>query len=215
LIAKIKTAALANVLAPKINVFHNLNSTTKSGDKIISLAASTGGPPELKQILAALPAEMPPILIVQHMPKGITKLFAKGLSEKCKFSVKEAEDGDKIKEQQALIAPGGFHMKVTKDRRISLTMDPPVNYVRPSADVTMISMAETFGRKNVAVVLTGIGSDGANGIKSIKDKGGFTIAQDKETSVVFGMPKAAIETGCVDIVAPLDLIPKEIMKAIN
>ena len=131
------------------------------------------------------------------------------------LDVKEAEEGDKIQEHFALIAPGGFHMIVTKEKRIELTIEPPVNYVRPSADVTMISMAETYGAKNIGVVLTGIGSDGANGIKSIKEKGGFTIAQDKETSVVFGMPKAAAQTGCVDMVAPLELIPKEILKACN
>lgn len=215
LISKIKTAALANVLATKNESLQNLHLESRSSEKILSIAASTGGPPAIKQILSALPADMPPILIVQHMPKGVTKLFANGLSEKCKFDVKEAEEGDQIREHLALIAPGGFHMLVTKEKRITLTEGPPVNYVRPSADVTMISMAETFGQKNVAVILTGIGSDGANGIKSIKDHGGFTIAQDKETSVVFGMPKVAAETGCVDMVAPLDLIPKEIMKAVN
>jgi two-component system chemotaxis response regulator CheB len=215
LISKIKTAALANITRTKIKVHENLHSTSKSGDKIISIAASTGGPPVITQILTALPADIPPILIVQHMPKGITKLFAEGLSEKCKFAVKEAEEGDKIREYLALVAPGGFHMIVTKERRISLTVDPPVNYVRPSADVMMTSMAEAYGRRNVGVVLTGIGSDGANGIKSIKEKGGVTIAQDEKTSVVFGMPKAAVETGCVDIVAPLELIPKEILKACN
>jgi two-component system, chemotaxis family, protein-glutamate methylesterase/glutaminase len=215
LISKIKTASLANIFATKTKTLQNLHPTAKSSDKIVSIAASTGGPPALKQVLAALPADMPPILVVQHMPKGVTKLFANGLIEKCKFGVKEAEEGDKITAHMALIAPGGFHMKVTKEKRITLTEDPPVNYVRPSADVTMISVAEVYGRKNVGVILTGIGSDGANGIKSIKDNGGFTIAQDKETSIVFGMPKAAAETGCVDIVAPLDLIPREIVKAMN
>jgi two-component system chemotaxis response regulator CheB len=215
LILKVKTAALANIKGTKNRVHENLPSPHKNGDKIISIAASTGGPPAITQILGALPADIPPILIVQHMPKGITKLFAEGLSEKCKFVVKEAQEGDKIQEHLALVAPGGFHMIVTKEKRISLTVDPPVNYVRPSADVMMTSMAEAYGRRNVGVVLTGMGSDGANGIKSIKEKGGFTIAQDGKTSVVFGMPKAAVETGCVDMVAPLELIPKDILKACN
>lgn len=215
LISKIRTAAFANITHIKTKVQESLHAPTKSGDKVISIAASTGGPPAISQILRTLPVNMPPILIVQHMPKGITKLFAEGLRDKCKFKVKEAEEGDKIQEGLALIAPGGFHMIVTKERKISLTVDPPVNYVRPSADVTMISMAEVYGSKNVGVILTGIGSDGAKGIKAIKEKGGITIAQDEKTSVVFGMPKVAHQTGCVDMVAPLELIPKEIMKACN
>ncbi|MGA2523007.1 MAG: chemotaxis response regulator protein-glutamate methylesterase [Candidatus Bathyarchaeia archaeon] len=215
IISKIKYAAFANITSTRTKVHQPLSASNKSCDRIISIASSTGGPPALTQILKSLPADIPPILIVQHMPKGMTKIFAEGLSEKCKFDVKEAEEGDKIQENLALVAPGGFHMVVTKEKRIGLTVGPPVNYVRPSADVTMISMAERYGFKNIGVVLTGIGIDGAKGIKSIKEKGGFTIAQDEETSVVFGMPKAATQTGCVDLVAPLGLIPKEILKACN
>ena len=96
-----------------------------------------------------------------------------------------------------------------------MTSDPPVNYVRPSADVTMISVAEAYGAKNIGVVLTGMGSDGARGLRSYQEKGGVTIAQDQETSVIYGMPRAAFRTGCVDIVASLELIPKEILKACN
>ncbi len=116
---------------------------------------------------------------------------------------------------QALIAPGGFHMIVTKEHKIHLTTDPPVNYVRPAADVMMFSMAEIYGVKNVGVVLTGMGSDGAKGIKAIKEHGGYTIAQDEATSVVYGMPNVAFQTGCVDKVAPLDQIPRAIIKACN
>ena len=129
--------------------------------------------------------------------------------------MKEAEEGDRVEAGLALIAPGGFHMVVTKEKRVHLTLDPAVNYVRPSADVLMISLAEVYGSKNVGVVLTGMGADGALGIKAIKEKGGATIAQDQSTSVVFGMPSVAFQTGCVDTVAPLELIPKEIMKACN
>jgi len=106
-----------------------------------------------------------------------------------------------------------LHMTVTKEARIHLTQDQPVNYVRPSADVLMQSAAKVFGAKNVGVILTGMGSDGANGVRAIKAAGGFNIAQDKQTSVVYGMPKVAAETGCIDIVAPLDIIPKKIMRA--
>jgi two-component system chemotaxis response regulator CheB len=147
------------------------------------------------------------------MQKGMTKLFAEGLNQECKLKVKEAEEGDVVQEDLALIAPGGFHMLVTKSGKINLTTSPPVNYVRPSADVMMKSAAKTYASKNIGVILTGMGTDGAKGIEAIKKKGGVTIAQDKKTCVVFGMPDAAIKTGCVDFVTPLEGIPKEIMNA--
>ena len=215
LISKIKIASFSNANRVKTIVHDTLNRNIKNHDKIISLTASTGGPPAITEILRGLPADVPPILIVQHMPKGITRFFAQRLSDVCKFQVKEAEEGDKIQGGLALIAPGGFHMIVTKGKRIALTTGHPVNFVRPSGDVTMISSAEAFGSKNIGVILTGIGVDGAKGIKAIKEKGGFTIAQDERTSVVYGMPKTAFETGCIDKVASLDLISKEIICACN
>jgi two-component system chemotaxis response regulator CheB len=215
LISKVKTAAYANLAVTKPAVNLDLGAQAKISDKVISIAASTGGPPAVTKVLSALPADSPPILIVQHMPKGVTKLFAEGLNERCRFTVKEAEEGDRVVERQALIAPGGFHMVVNKDYRVHLTTDAPVNYVRPAADVLMTSLAEVYGARNVGVVLTGMGSDGANGIKAIKEQGGITIGQDQKTSVVYGMPKVAYETGCVDTVASLDRIPREIVKACN
>jgi two-component system, chemotaxis family, protein-glutamate methylesterase/glutaminase len=215
LISKIKTAASANVKSSKPEAAHEEEASGHvfNGDHIIALAASTGGPPAVTKVLTALPADSPPILITQHMPKGVTKLFAEGLNERCKFTVKEAQEGDRVQERLALIAPGGFHMMVTKENKIHLTTDPPVNYVRPAADVMMFSMAEVYGAKNVGVVLTGMGSDGAKGIKAIKEKGGFNIAQDQATSVVYGMPLVAFQTGCVDKVVSLDKIPRAIIKA--
>jgi two-component system chemotaxis response regulator CheB len=215
LISKIKTAASANVKSSKPELAHEevSSGTVFNGDHIIALAASTGGPPAVTKVLTALPADSPPILITQHMPKGVTKLFAEGLNERCKFTVKEAQEGDRVQERLALIAPGGFHMMVTKEHKIHLTTDPPVNYVRPAADVMMFSMAEIYGAKNVGVILTGMGSDGAKGIKAIKGQGGFNIAQDQATSVVYGMPFVAYQTGCVDKVVALDKIPRAIIKA--
>ncbi len=219
LISKIKTAASANVRPIKLFVDDEFTQSTvitgSQSDKIIFIAASTGGPPALTSVLRNLPCDIPPILIVQHMPKGVTKLFADGLNQECKFKVKEAEEGDMIQQGLALLAPGGFHMAVTKDDKITLTKDPPVNYVRPAADVTLFSLAEVYGSKNVSVVLTGMGSDGAKGVIAIKGKGGYTIAQDEKTSIVYGMPKMAFETGCVDVVAPLERIPREILKALK
>lgn len=215
LVTKIKTAASANVTRTKreTEIPEKETTTVQTSDKVIVLAASTGGPPAVTRVLTHLPSSIPPILLVQHMPKGVTKLFAEGLNQTCKFKVKEAEDGDLVQEGLALIAPGGFHMVVTKNGRINLTQDPPVNYVRPAADVMMLSSAEVYGSKNIGVVLTGMGSDGAQGIRAIKEKGGTTIAQNKETCVVFGMPNVAIKTGCVDVVAPLERIPQEILAA--
>ncbi len=213
LLLKVKTAASANLAKVQLNLAHAEDANLWSSDKIISIAASTGGPPAVTYVLNHLPSNTPPILVVQHMPKGVTKLFAQGLNQTCKFTVKEAEDGDYLQESLALIAPGGFHMVVTKQGRIKLNQDPPVNYVRPAADVTMISAAEVYGDKNIGVVLTGMGGDGAKGVQVIKEKGGFTIAQDKKTSVVFGMPNVAIQTGCVDAVVPIEKVHCEILAA--
>lgn len=213
LITKIKTAAKAKALRIKDIVEESLPLTARNSDKIISIAASTGGPPAVSSVLRGLPRDPPPILVVQHMPKGVTKLFADGLNQECKFRVKEAEEGDILQEGLALIAPGGFHMVITKEDKVKLTSNPPVNYVRPAADVTMFSLADVYGAKNVGVVLTGMGSDGAKGIVAIKEKGGATIAQDEKTCVVYGMPKVAFDTGRVDVVVPLENVAKEIIKA--
>jgi two-component system, chemotaxis family, protein-glutamate methylesterase/glutaminase len=213
LLSKVKAAAYANIIESKWKEKENLVPQTRNSQRIISIAASTGGPFAVSHVLMALPADSPAIVVVQHMPRGMTPLFARRLNEKCSFPVKEARDGDQVKDGLALIAPGGYHMIITKERKIKLTLDRPVNYVRPSADLTMMSLAEFNGSKNVGVVLTGMGSDGAMGIKAIKKSGGFTIAQDQASSVVFGMPNVAIQTGCVDVVAGLEQIPTEIMKA--
>jgi two-component system chemotaxis response regulator CheB len=213
LISKIRTAAAAKALRIKDTVEEKLPLSARNSDRIISIAASTGGPPAVSLVLRNLPRDPPPILVVQHMPKGVTKLFADGLNQECRFRVKEAEEGDKLQEGLALIAPGGFHMVITKEDKVTLTSNPPVNYVRPAADVTMFSLADVYGAKNVGVVLTGMGSDGAKGLAAIKEKGGATIAQDEKTCVVYGMPKVAFDTGRVDVVAPLEDIAKEIIKA--
>ena len=214
LITKVKTAASANIRQIKPLLAETVaSSKAESSDKIISIAASTGGPAAVAYVLRNIPENTPPILVVQHMQKGMTKFFSQGLNQECKIKVKEAEEGDVVQEGLALIAPGGFHMLVTKTGKVQLTQNPPVNYVRPSADVTMKSAAKNYASRNIGVVLTGMGVDGARGVEAIKKKGGVTIAQDKKTCVVFGMPSAAINTGCVDFVTPLESIPKEIMTA--
>ncbi|WP_456487820.1 protein-glutamate methylesterase/protein-glutamine glutaminase [Candidatus Alkanophaga liquidiphilum] len=187
----------------------------RRSERVVVIAASTGGPRALSEVLFALPASLPAgVLVVQHMPPFFTRALAERLNAACELQVKEAENGDEIKDGCVLIAPGDFHMLIN-DRKVELNKEPPVNAVRPSADVTMRSAADAYGENVVGVVLTGMGRDGAAGIIRIKERGGRTIACDERTSLIFGMPKAAIETGCVDIVAPLHEIPKGILNALN
>jgi two-component system chemotaxis response regulator CheB len=210
LISKVKSAAYAKIIKPNIKPVPPvpLSSKTKS---VVLIGASTGGPAALESILVALPQEIPPILIVQHMPQTFTKRFAERLAGLCRFEVKEAEEGDYIIRNRVLIAPGGYHMTVSKEERVHLNTDPPVHAVRPAVDPMMQTAAEVFRSKSLGVILTGMGRDGANGLRAIKQKGGTTIAQDEETSTIFGMPKAAIDEGVADITLPLQKIPQEIM----
>ena len=185
-------------------------------DPVLLIGSSTGGPKMVERVMSELPLEADfRVLIVQHMPDGFTGRFAKRIDSRSDYDVSEATDGERIGGGEALVAPGGKHMIVTSNRsgrlRVTLTEDPPVNSVRPAVDMTMSSAAEVIDDPLVGVILTGMGEDGAAGIKSIKAVGGKTIAQDEETSAVFGMPKRAIETGYVDEVHPIDDIPDGIL----
>jgi two-component system chemotaxis response regulator CheB len=211
LVDRIKTAAQAKI------VTHESAASpvrTKQGiqEKIITIGASTGGPPAVEEILVNLPENTPPILIVQHMPVGFTNSFAKRLDRLCSFGVKEAEEGDAVRQGQALVAPGGYHMTVTGDGRVQLDDGPPEHGVKPAVDPMMKTTAEVYGSEVIGVILTGMGRDGAYGIKVIKENGGRTIAQNEETCTVFGMPKMAIQEGVVDKVLPLSKIPEQIMQ---
>ncbi|MEM2241972.1 MAG: chemotaxis response regulator protein-glutamate methylesterase [Candidatus Bathyarchaeia archaeon] len=210
LITKVKTAARAKLIRHKPILPLEISSCKI--DRVVLIGASTGGPPAIEKILSCLPEAAPPILIVQHMPPGFTRSFAERLNRYCKFEVKEAEEGDRIQPGKALIAPGGYHMIVGSDKRVHLDESPPIHGVKPAVDPMMMTAAEVFKSKNVGVLLTGMGSDGALGMKMVKQHGGYTIAQDEETSVIFSMPKAAIEAGCVDKILPLAEIPIEIMR---
>lgn len=187
--------------------------------KIVVIASSTGGPQSLLKIFPKFPEDIDAaILVVQHMPPKFTNSFAKRLDSISRIEVKEAEDGDVIEKGKAYIAPGGYHMEVSiynKKPKIKLNKKPKINGVRPSADPTMITAAEVFKSKTVGVVMTGMGSDGARGLAKIKEAGGITIAQDRETSIIFGMPKAAIELGVVDHVVPLGNIPYTVLSALK
>jgi len=182
---------------------------------VVAIAASTGGPPALQTLLQKLPPEIDfSILITQHMPKGFTLTLARRLDSICNLRVREAEEGDILEKGTALVAPSGMHMKAEKNRdmaRVALGYDPQGTVHRPSADVLFRSVAECWGERAIGVVLTGMGSDGAKGLVRIKQNGGTTIAQDEASSVIYGMPRAAAETGSVDLVLPLSEIAGKLL----
>jgi len=184
----------------------------------VLIASSTGGPTVVERVVGALPRDADfRIIVVQHMPDAFTGRFADRLDAASEYDVREATDGDRIGGGEALVAPGGKHLVVAGAGggrlRTKLTEDPPEHGVRPAADVTMRSAAETINGPLVGVVLTGMGADGAEGARAIKDDGGHVIAQDEATSAVFGMPKRAIELGSVDDVLPDDEVPDAILDA--
>jgi two-component system chemotaxis response regulator CheB len=185
------------------------------GDAIIAIGASTGGTEALREILCALPADSPGIVIVQHMPAGFTAAFAEHLNSMCKIEVREAAPGDRVMPGRALVARGNRHL-VVHCRGPQLIVDlpdgPPVCRHRPSVDVLFRSVAKTLGARAMGVILTGMGADGADGLREMKKAGATTIAQDESTSVVFGMAKEAIDRGAVDLVLPLPKIASAILQ---
>lgn len=186
--------------------------------ELVVIGVSTGGPTALTTVLSRLPATFPlPILIVQHMPPLFTASLAASLDGKSPLTVKEGQDGERVLPGTVYLAPGGSHMKLMAEaggeKRIRITDDPPENHCKPSVDALFRSVAHGFPGRAVAVILTGMGSDGTLGCRLLKRHGGTVIAQDEASCVVFGMPKEAIQAGVVDIVAPLEGIADEILKA--
>jgi two-component system chemotaxis response regulator CheB len=183
--------------------------------RVIVIGASTGGAEALKDILVSVPEDCPPILIAQHMPGTFTKLFAKRLDGLCKITVKEAEDNEPVLPGHAYVAPGGFHLRLerfgARGYGIKIGSDAAVNLHRPSVDVLFQSAADAAGADAIGVILTGMGKDGAQGLLAMRKAGAFTLAQDEATSIVFGMPKEAIDIGAAEMVAPLNLIARRIM----
>ena len=182
--------------------------------KIISIAASTGGTVALKNLLSKLPANIPSILIVQHMPKEFLISFAESLSRVCQFELKVAENNDEVLPGKAYLAPGDIHMELIRMQNsyfIRLIEGTLIHGVRPSANPLFSSVARNVGKHAIGVILTGMGSDGSEGLYEMKKAGSYNIAQDEATSVVFGMPKKAIAKGAIDIVLPLDKIPERII----
>lgn len=183
--------------------------------RIIVIGSSTGGPKALDEIFTALPPGIPAgMLVVQHMPPYFTKSLAERLDNHSAVHVEEGKVGDMITDGSALVAPGGYHMSINGGK-IRLNKGKRVNGIRPSVDVTMLAIAKTYGSNVIGVILTGMGKDGAEGMKAIKEKGGKTIACDESTSIIFGMPKEAIKLGCVDEIVPLYEIADAIMRSVE
>lgn len=171
--------------------------------KGIVIGASTGGPRALMNVIQQIPAELAiPIFIVQHMPAGFTRSFAKRLNQEASVNVVEAEDGMAIVGGTVYLAPGDYHMRI-EGNQLKLSRESKVHGVRPAVDYLFQSAASSYGRELVGIILTGMGNDGAKGLAAIKEQGGYGIAQDQTSSVVFGMPRRAIEAGVVDEVASL------------
>jgi two-component system chemotaxis response regulator CheB len=183
---------------------------------VVAIGSSTGGPSALNEILQTFPADFPaPVLVVQHMPEKFTEKLAEMLDHRIALRVVEAKNGMDILRGTVYIAPGANHMKVQPNRTISLHHENSMATPCPSVDILMKSAADVFGKNVIGVILTGMGNDGVAGMNAIKDMKGTTIAQDEETSLVFGMPKMAIESGCIDSIVPLSLVSDEIMNSLR
>ncbi|MBQ8435465.1 MAG: chemotaxis response regulator protein-glutamate methylesterase [Oscillospiraceae bacterium] len=217
---KIITASQAKVIqkkstpaaAPSNNKISSA-ALARNTQTIIAMGASTGGTDALQTVLTTMPANSPPIVIVQHMPPGFTKMFADRLNKICAVQIKEAQDGDRLANGVALIAPGDFHMSLHKDTKgyfVKVEYGEKVSSHRPSVDYLFDSVAKVAGKNAIGVIMTGMGSDGADGMVKMRKQGAYTLGQDKETCVVYGMPMTAFMRGGCSIQAPLDKISKMI-----
>jgi two-component system chemotaxis response regulator CheB len=208
---EISPSYTADVIVPKPGRSRPLRTT----EKVVVLGASTGGTEAISVVLQTMPHDVPGIVIVQHMPEYFTASFAKRLNRICRISVKEAEDGDTVLRGRALIAPGNYHMLLKRSGTryyVEIKGGPLVNRHRPSVDVLFRSAARYAGKNAVGVIMTGMGADGARGMKELKEAGAGTIAQDEQSCVVFGMPHEAIKLGGIDMVLPLESIHQEIIR---
>ena len=186
--------------------------------RIVVIGSSTGGPQALQTVITGLPAHFPcPVVVVQHMPAGFTNALAGRLHGVSRVNVKEAQDGELLEPGCVYIAPGSYHLRILHEsgvRRIALSDEPPVGNHRPAVNVMYDSVAP-LGRDVVAVILTGMGSDGREGMRKIKENGGYCIAQDEATCVVYGMPKSVIDAGLADEICPLPQIAQAIEAAVR
>jgi len=202
-------------IEPRIEPSIIKHFSSEKKDKLVIIGSSTGGPQALKEVIPYLPENLPAgILIVQHMPEKFTEMFAQRLDKMSKISVKEAKEGDFITKGRALLAPGSFHMLLKDKNTITLSKDPPVWGVRPAVDMTMASAAKIYQKEIVCAILTGMGRDGTQGVTVIRKYGGYCIAEDESTCVVFGMPKSVIEAHQADEIVPIHKVAESITKAV-
>jgi two-component system chemotaxis response regulator CheB len=186
-----------------------------SDNRAVGIVCSTGGPNALRSVLGGLPADIPAgIVVVQHISEGFDKELTHWLSELCAIEVTEVGHGELIRPGVAYICPAGRHTVIRENETLALDDSPPLECFRPSGDLMLSSMSRVYGTNTVGVILTGMGRDGAMGMKSIRDARGRTIAQDEQTSLIFGMPRAAIELGVIDRIEPLGLISDAIMESL-
>ncbi len=228
LIHVIKVASKANLkrvishdnikVAPKLNADAVLPNTqyamAQTTERIVAIGTSTGGTQALELVLKALPRVSPGIVIVQHMPENFTAAFAERLNRLCEIEVKEAVSGDRVIPGRALIAPGGKHMLLKRSGaqyHIDIIDGPPVSRHRPSVNVLFRSVAQCAGKNALGIIMTGMGDDGAQGLKEMLDAGAHTLGQDEDSCVVYGMPKEALKLGAVEREIPLARIPQEIV----
>lgn len=195
-----------------------LSGNGTAAEHIIAIGASTGGTEATAEILRQLPEDIPGILVVQHMPVGFTKMYADRLNKICKFTVLEAQNGDRVKQGQALIAAGDKHMTLEKDFKgyyVKCAAGEKVSGHCPSVDVLFRSVAKTAGKDAMGIILTGMGKDGAAGLLEMRNKGCYTIGQDKQSCVVYGMPMVAFDIGAVEKQAPCQSIARLIIQKLN
>lgn len=221
---KVKAVSKAPVKRPVIRKAHIAGSQTrtlsldKSTDQVIAIGASTGGTEAIKEIITRFPANMPGVVIAQHMPPGFTRMFAERLNKICAMDVKEAQDGDRIMNGRVLIAPGDYHLEIVRAGGMYKAVchrEDLVNGHRPSVEVLFNSVAKYAGKNSIGAILTGMGKDGAVGLKNMRDAGARTIGQDKTTSVVFGMPMEAFKLGACEKLLPITKIADEIVDIVK
>jgi two-component system chemotaxis response regulator CheB len=226
LLDRVKAAAQVNIdnvatrTAESIDSIAGMHrlSMLRTTEKIVAIGASTGGTEAIREVITMFPANGPATIIVQHMPENFTRSFAERLNEECAMEVREAADGDIVRSGLVLIAPGNMHMVLRRSGaqyHVKIKDGPLVQHQRPSVDVLFASVARYAGRNALGVILTGMGADGAAGLVDMHENGAATIVQDERSCIVFGMPKAAVATGHVDTVVPLEKIAKQIVSELG
>lgn len=219
IVSKIRTVAKANIKRKRPQSRPPVTSLNYTGtEKIIAIGASTGGTEAIKEVLLQMPAACPAIVITQHMPPGFTRSFAERLNKLCTITVKEAAHNERVLPGCAYIAPGDLHLTVTRsgaDYRVTLTDTERVSGHKPSVDVMFESLAQVAGPNVLAAILTGMGKDGARGMLDIRNKGGYTVAQDEASCVVFGMPAEAIRLGAVEKICSIEAVAGALLERLK